>query len=92
VMASIAQAGIKSVVNNRPDFEYGADQPTNTDIEAAALAAGLQYRHLPVGGGYQSPEEIAAFAQLLAELPRPLLAFCRSGARSARLYMAATHA
>jgi uncharacterized protein (TIGR01244 family) len=92
VMASIAQAGIKSVVNNRPDFEYGADQPTNTDIEAAALAAGLQYRHLPVDGGYQSPEEIAAFAQLLAELPRPLLAFCRSGARSARLYMAATHA
>jgi uncharacterized protein (TIGR01244 family) len=91
-MVGIAQAGIKSVVNNRPDFEYGADQPTNTDIEAAALAAGLQYRHLPVDGGYQSPEEIAAFAQLLAELPRPLLAFCRSGARSARLYMAATNA
>ncbi|MDE2160288.1 MAG: TIGR01244 family phosphatase, partial [Burkholderiales bacterium] len=40
-------------------------------------------------GGYQSPEQIAAFAALLAELPRPLLAFCRSGARSARLYQAA---
>ena len=25
-------------------------------------------------------------AQLLTELPRPLLLFCRSGARSARLY------
>ncbi|MDE1928028.1 MAG: TIGR01244 family phosphatase, partial [Burkholderiales bacterium] len=36
-----------------------------------------------------SPEQIAAFAALLAELPRPLLAFCRSGARSARLYQAA---
>jgi protein tyrosine phosphatase (PTP) superfamily phosphohydrolase (DUF442 family) len=38
---------------------------------------------------YQSPAEVAAFARLLAELPRPILAFCRSGARSPRLYMAA---
>ena len=89
-MAEAAQAGFRSVVNNRPDFEGGPDQPTNASIEAAALAAGLAYRHLPVAGGYQSPEEIAAFAQLLAELPRPLLAFCRSGARSTRLYAAAT--
>ena len=89
-MAEAARAGFRSVVNNRPDFEGGPDQPTNASIEAAALAAGLVYRHLPVAGGYQSPEEIAAFAQLLAELPRPLLAFCRSGARSTRLYAAAT--
>jgi uncharacterized protein (TIGR01244 family) len=77
------------VVNNRPDFEHGPDQPTNADIEAAARAAGLEYRFLPVQGGYQSPEEIAQFAQLLRELPRPLLLFCRSGARSTRLYTAA---
>jgi uncharacterized protein (TIGR01244 family) len=88
-MAEAAKAGFKSVVNNRPDFEHGPNQPSNADIEAAALAAGLEYRFLPVDGGYQSPQEIEAFAQLLAELPRPLLAFCRSGARSARLYMAA---
>ncbi len=88
-MAVAARAGFRSVVNNRPDFEGGPDQPTAAAIEAAALAAGLVYRHLPVDGGYQSPQEIAAFAQLLAELPRPLLAFCRSGARSTRLYAAA---
>ena len=88
-MAEAAAMGFKSVVNNRPDFEHGPDQPTSAQIEAAAKAAGLAYRHLPVDGGYQSPEEIAAFAQLLAELPRPLLAFCRSGARSTRLYQLA---
>ena len=88
-MAEAAATGFKSVVNNRPDFEHGPDQPTNAQIEAAARAAGLEYRFLPVNGSYQSPEEIAAFAQLLAELPRPLLAFCRSGARSTRLFMAA---
>ena len=88
-MAELAAMGFKSVVNNRPDFEHGPDQPSSDEIEAAAKAAGLAYRHLPVDGGWQSPEEIAAFAQLLAELPRPLLAFCRSGARSTRLFMAA---
>ena len=89
-MAEAARAGFRSVINNRPDFEHGPQQPTNAAIEAAARAAGLEYRFLPVDGGYQSPEEIAAFARLLKELPRPILAFCRSGARSTRLYQAAT--
>jgi len=88
-MAEAARAGFRSVVNNRPDFEHGPDQPTSAAIEAAARAAGLEYRFLPVAGGYQSPEEIAAFAHLLAQLPRPLLLFCRSGARSTRLFQLA---
>jgi uncharacterized protein (TIGR01244 family) len=85
-MAEAARLGIRSVVNNRPDFEHGPQQPTSADIEAAARSAGLEYRHLPVDGGYQSPEQAAAMARLLAELPRPLLMFCRSGARSTRLF------
>jgi uncharacterized protein (TIGR01244 family) len=89
-MAEAARAGFRSVINNRPDFEHGPQQPTNAAIEAAAHAAGLEYRFLPVDGGYQSPEEIAEFAQLLKDLPRPILAFCRSGARSTRLFIAAS--
>jgi uncharacterized protein (TIGR01244 family) len=88
-MAEAARQGFRSVVNNRPDHEHGPGQPTSAEIEHAARAAGLEYRFLPVDGGYQSPDEIAAFAKLLQELPRPLLAFCRSGARSTRLYQAA---
>ena len=88
-MAELARLGFKSVINNRPDFEHGPDQPASAAVEAAAVAAGLQYRHLPVDGGWQSPEQIAAFAQLLADLPAPVLAFCRSGARSTRLYQQA---
>lgn len=89
-MAEAAAAGFRSVINNRPDFEGGPDQPSSAQMEAAALAAGLTYRHLPVNGAYQSPEEIEQFRQLLAELPRPILAFCRSGARSTRLFNAAS--
>jgi len=89
-MAEAVRAGFRSIVNNRPDFEGGPNQPTNATIEAAARAAGLEYRFLPVQSAYQTPDEIAAFAQLLDELPRPVLAFCRSGTRSAKLFRAAT--
>lgn len=88
-MAEAARAGFRSVVNNRPDFEGGPDQPTHAAISQAAQAAGLEYRFLPVNGAYQSPQEIAAFAALLRELPRPVLVFCRSGARSTKLIVAA---
>jgi len=89
-MAWAAQNGFKSVINNRPDFEGGPTQPTSAQIEAAAKAAGLSYAFLPVNGAYQSPEEIARFGELLNELPRPILAFCRTGTRSGKLYHAAT--
>ncbi len=89
-MAWAAQAGFKSVINNRPDFEGGPDQPTSAAMQAAALAAGLHYAFLPVAPSVQTPQEIARFAALLNELPKPVLAYCRSGTRSGKLYHAAT--
>ena len=88
-MAEAAAAGFRSVINNRPDFEGGPTQPTSASVEAAAHAAGLAYAYLPVASGYQSPEEIARFAALLDSMPKPIVAFCRSGARSGRLVRAA---
>lgn len=85
-MADVAQAGFRSVINNRPDFEGGPSQPTSASIEAAAAAAGLSYAFLPVSGAGQTPDQIAAFAELLSSLPKPILAFCRSGTRSGNLY------
>ena len=89
-MAEAAAAGFRSVVNNRPDFEGGATQPTSASIEAAARAAGLAYAWQPVSPSVQTPEDIARFAALLDSLPKPILAFCRSGTRSGKLVRAAT--
>ena len=89
-MAWAAANGFRSVINNRPDFEGGPEQPTSAAMQAAAEAAGLRYAFLPVAPAIQTPAEIAAFAALLAELPKPVLAFCRSGTRSSKLYLAAT--
>ena len=91
-MAEAAAAGFRSVINNRPDFEGGPDQPTSASVEAAAQAAGLAYEWLPVAPNVQSAAEVARFAELLATLPKPILVFCRSGARSTKLYSAATAA
>jgi uncharacterized protein (TIGR01244 family) len=88
-VADLAAAGFRSVINNRPDFEGGPEQPTSASIEAAARAAGLSYAWLPVAPGVQTAEEIARFQALLETLPRPILAFCRSGARSGKLVRAA---
>ena len=88
-MAEAAAAGFRSVINNRPDFEGGPTQPTSASIEAAARAAGLSYTWLPVAPNVQTPDEIARFAALLDSMPKPILAFCRSGTRSGKLVRAA---
>lgn len=86
-MGKLAQAGFRSVINNRPDLEGGPTQPLGRDLEAAARAAGLQYRQLPVPPAGYSDNQAREMAQLVAELPQPVLAFCRSGRRSAALYL-----
>jgi uncharacterized protein (TIGR01244 family) len=88
-MSQVASLGFRGVINNRPDGEAGADQPTNKSISDAAAAAGLAYVYLPVSPSLHSPEEARAMQAALVKLPQPVLAFCRSGARSRRLYEAA---
>lgn len=89
-LAAVAAAGFRAVINNRPDHEGGADQPTSADIEAAARAAGLEYRHLPVPPSGHTAQQAQAMAQLVDSLPSPVLAFCRTGRRAAALYRMGT--
>ena len=80
----IASLGVTTIINNRPDGEEPG-QPTSDAIEAAARAAGVDYRHIPVAGGISLPQ-VAAMADALAGADGPVLAFCRSGTRSAYLW------
>ncbi|MGZ8326816.1 MAG: TIGR01244 family sulfur transferase [Allosphingosinicella sp.] len=77
-----AALGIRLIVNNRPDGEEPG-QPSSAEIEAVARAAGLDYRHIPIAGGFP-PERVEAMARALEQ--GPLLAFCRSGTRSTFLW------
>lgn len=84
-MGTLAAAGFRCVINNRPDAE-GENQPSSAEMQAAALASGLQYHYLPVLSGQISDENIAAFTALLNQVRGPVLAFCRTGTRSTSLW------
>lgn len=84
-VAALAAQGFKALICNRPDGE-GADQPGVQEIERAAAAAGLTLRYQPVESGKVLDEQGAEFGRLLAELPKPVLAYCRTGTRSATLW------
>ena len=84
-VALIAEAGYRAIICNRPDGE-GADQPNFEEIEAAAKQAGLEARYIPVVSGKVQDADAVAFGKALRELPGPVLAYCRSGTRSATLW------
>jgi uncharacterized protein (TIGR01244 family) len=81
-VAGIAAEGVTVLVNNRPDGE-DAGQPLSTDVEEAARAAGIRYHHVPIIRGI-GPADVEAMQQALKDAEGgKLLAFCRSGMRSA---------
>ncbi|MEE4237021.1 MAG: TIGR01244 family sulfur transferase [Anderseniella sp.] len=84
-VAEISKQGFRSIICNRPDGE-GADQPTFAEIEKAAKKAGLEARYLPVVSGRVQDEDAEKFGAALAELPKPVFAYCRTGTRSATLW------
>lgn len=88
-MAEVSNAGYKSIIINRPDFEAGPLQPTSADVIQAAKAAGLQAYYQPAVAGQLTQADAIQFAQLLKELPKPILAYCQSGGRCVQLFMAA---
>jgi len=84
-LQAIAEAGFKSIVCNRPDGE-SPGQFSSQDIATAARQAGLTMAYLPVVTGRVSPQDGREFGDLLNQLPGPVLAYCRSGLRSATLW------
>ncbi|MBO0903389.1 bifunctional protein tyrosine phosphatase family protein/NAD(P)/FAD-dependent oxidoreductase [Jiella sonneratiae] len=82
---ALRAAGFRAILVNRPDGE-GGDQPTFAEIERAAKAAGMEARYVPVETGRVSDADAAKFAAALDELPKPVVAFCRSGTRSTTLW------
>ncbi len=79
---ALKDLGVTLIVNNRPDGE-DVGQPEGEDIEAAAKAAGIDYRHVPIARGL-GPSDIEAMREAMHSAGEgKVFAFCRSGNRSA---------
>ena len=79
-----ASLGYTLIVCNRPDAEAEA-QPSMAEIEAAAQAHGLSFLALPFAAGGPDAQQVEAMGDAL-RAPGKLLAYCRSGTRSATLW------
>jgi len=89
-VAGLAKQGVTLIVNNRPDGEE-AGQPLAGEIEEAAAQAGIAYRFVPIIRGI-GPADVEAMQEALRSASDgKLLAFCRSGTRSALTLAVAQH-
>src|SRR5262249_47499114 len=84
-LEALAAAGVRTIVNNRPD---GEDPGQLDAAEARRIAEefGLQYHHIPITAQRLSRADVDALAAVLQAAPAPIVAHCRTGTRSALLW------
>lgn len=80
-IARLKESGVTMIVNNRPDGEEPG-QPRASEIEAAAESAGIAYRFVPIQRGI-GPADVECMREAIEAAEGKMLAFCRSGNRSA---------
>ena len=81
----MAKQGVRSIMNNRPDGE-SMGQPLSADLAKIAEELGMTYLNLPIDPRAITKQDVEEFAKARDELERPLLIFCRSGARSTTVW------
>lgn len=87
---ALRASGISMIVCNRPDGEESG-QPTAAEVQDAAEAEGLEFRHVPIIRGI-GPADVEAMQEALDAAPGKLLAYCRTGNRSALTWAVARRA
>ncbi|QEW05422.1 TIGR01244 family sulfur transferase [Nitrincola iocasae] len=82
---ALADAGVKTLICNRPDQEE-AGQPSTAELQALAESLGMQWFYQPVVSGQVMDEQGDDFGRILDQASVPVVAFCRSGARCGMLW------
>ena len=83
---ALAECGYKLIICNRPDHEE-SDQPTMDAVAAACDQAGVQFVRYPVDA-MSFPGDCLDSMDEAMNAEAKVLAYCRSGARSANLWVA----
>jgi sulfide:quinone oxidoreductase len=88
-VSAIAAQGVMTIICNRPDDE-SPGQPASNEIAAAAQRMGIKFVDLPIKPGLITDDDIDDFERARHDAPGPILAYCRSGARSISLWALAS--
>ncbi len=79
-LEEIWNAGYRSIICNRPDGESD-DQAAAQDVETAARAMGFDFLFLPVQSGRAAMPHAIQTRKALADMQKPVFAYCRTGTR-----------
>ena len=82
---ALARAGVRTIVNNRPDGEDPGQLPA-AEAKQLAEAHGIAYHHIPITAATLTRGDVDVFAATLRDAAQPVVAHCRSGTRSALLW------
>ena len=82
---ALAAAGVKTIINNRPDGEDPGQLPADA-ARRLCDAHGIAYHHIPFVAATLTLADIDAFDAVLKSAPQPVVAHCRSGTRSTMIW------
>jgi uncharacterized protein (TIGR01244 family) len=82
---ALAAAGVKTIINNRPDGEDPGQLPADA-ARGLCDAHGIAYHHIPFVAATLTLADIDAFDAVLKSAPQPVVAHCRSGTRSTMIW------
>lgn len=85
-LQAFKQAGFRTLLINRPDDELNSEQPSSTEMIKLAEELGLKAVYLPIISGGPTEAEVEEFSVVYENLEKPVIAYCRSGNRSATVY------
>ena len=81
-IAILADAGFRSVILTQPEKEVGR-LLNRAEVAACAAQRGLEFAFIAIESRRPPEPVVAAFADLISKLPRPIYACCYSGSRAA---------
>lgn len=84
---ALSAQGFKMIICNRPDGEE-PDQPTEAEIRQAVENAGMTFVFVPFNPAMPDPNMVPDFAAAWEQSEGKVLAYCRTGNRSSRLWAA----
>ena len=86
-VSGLADDGFAAIICNRPDGEE-LGQPASQDVAAECATHSLAFHYIPIDRSGLTMDMVEQFRSVVDASDGPVLAYCRSGQRSAVIWQA----